>query len=109
MAARGARLLAGLPPLEAILWLAGFIVLYFVGPESPRGADLCLFRRLGLGACPGCGLGAAIHHILHGNLGAAWSSNPLGFPAVLILGWRIASLSAAPLSGRFSSLRSKGA
>jgi hypothetical protein len=35
--------------------------------------------------CPGCGLTRAAHHLLHGDLGAALSSNLL-LPAVVVVG-----------------------
>lgn len=79
-------------PLEALIWTAGLIALYLIDPASPGKPDLCLVHRLGLGSCPGCGLGAAIHHLLHGRLSGSWMSHPLGIPALAVLLLRIYNL-----------------
>ena len=72
--------------------MGGLIALYLVDPASPGKLDLCPLHRLGLGPCPGCGLGAAIHYLLHGRLADAWISHPLGIPALAVLLHRIYTL-----------------
>lgn len=96
-------------PVEAALWGGGLVLLFLVDPASTRRLDLCLFHRLGLGPCPGCGLGASIHYFLRGDMAASWASHPLGIPAFLILAARTIGLLARPLTGGYRSLRSKGA
>ena len=79
-------------PLEAWVWGSGLVALYLITPEAPGRPDLCPFHRLGLGRCPGCGLGASIHDILHARFAASWASHPLGIPALAILLGRIYTL-----------------
>ena len=79
-------------PTEALLWTGAILALYVLDPAAPDRIDLCLFHRLGLGFCPGCGLGGSIHHLLHGDLVASWKLHPLGAPALLIIGARAANL-----------------
>jgi hypothetical protein len=77
---------------EALLWTGAILALYVLDPAAPGRVDLCLFHRLGLGFCPGCGLGGSIHHLLHGDLAGSWRLHPLGVPALLIIGARAISL-----------------
>lgn len=96
-------------PMEAVIWIAGIAVLYFAEAGSPDRLDLCLFHRLGLGPCPGCGLGASIHHLLHGDLAASWGSHPLGVPALGVVAARSVRLLSKPISEGYRRLRFKGA
>ncbi len=79
-------------PFEAWVWGCGLLALYLIDPGAPGRPDLCLFHRLGLGPCPGCGLGASIHDLLHARLAASWESHPFGIPALAILLGRIYTL-----------------
>jgi hypothetical protein len=96
-------------PLEAMIWVGGLLALFFIDPAASARLDLCLFHRLGLGHCPGCGLGAAIHHFLHGDVAASWAAHPLGIPAFMVLTARVIGLLAGPRAAGTWSLRSKGA
>jgi hypothetical protein len=96
-------------PFEAMIWVGGMVALFFFDPASSAKLDLCLFHWLGLGPCPGCGLGAAIHHFLHGDVAASWEAHPLGIPALSILAARVIGLLARPQAAGSWSLRTKGA
>ncbi|MGE5236202.1 MAG: DUF2752 domain-containing protein [Acidobacteriota bacterium] len=39
------------------------------------GPSVCLWRLVGLSACPGCGMSRALWHALHGDLGGAVAFN----------------------------------
>lgn len=78
--------------IEALLWTGVILAVYILDPVAPGRVDLCLFHRLGLGVCPGCGLGGSIHHLLHGDLGESWRLHPLGMPALLIIAARAVRL-----------------
>ena len=50
---------------------------------------ICLFRNLTGMPCPGCGMGRAVHAVLHADWQAAWAFNPMvvvAFP-LLVYAW----------------------
>ena len=53
--------------LELLLWSGGLVFLALMDPGRPPLFDFCLFKRLGVPFCPGCGLGRSISYFLHGN------------------------------------------
>src|SRR5690606_22264570 len=63
-------------PLELIVWTTGLIYLALI---DPHGAvpQFCIYKLAGFSGCPGCGLGSAVSHLLHGELQASWESHPL--------------------------------
>jgi hypothetical protein len=78
-------------PLEMFIWITAFLILLFI----PLGTDhfsLCPLKNMGLSYCPGCGLGLAVHHLFYMNITDSLSANPLGIPALLIIGFRIYKL-----------------
>jgi len=79
-------------PLELIVWTTGLIYLALI---DPHGAvpQFCIYKLAGFSGCPGCGLGSAVSHLLHGELQASWESHPLGGPALAALVLRILQLS----------------
>lgn len=79
-------------PLEAFFWSVAFILLALYTPSADHHISFCLFRNLGLKYCPGCGLGRSISFLFHGDLQGSLSMHPLGIPAVLIISWRIVTL-----------------
>jgi len=82
-------------PLELIFWTTALILLATAKPEGHFHSShftLCPLANLGLGWCPGCGLGRSITHLFHGNFNASLQSHLLGIPAVLIIGYRILTL-----------------
>ncbi len=50
--------------------------------------------------CPGCGSLRAIHQLLHGDLRAAWSLNPLTVILLPFLAYGLASLALSEFRGR---------
>lgn len=63
---------------------AALAVLYLRDPHVPGSYGFCPSRVLGF-ACPGCGGLRATHDLLHGDLAAAWATNPLAVVALPVL------------------------
>ena len=76
---------------ELLFWIAALIALFFL-PENQTTASLCPASLLGLGRCPGCGIGHAIHYALHLQLSASFQQHPLGIFTVIIIFIRIKQL-----------------
>lgn len=76
---------------ELLCWIAAIIALFFL-PEKINDTSLCLFSLLGLGHCPGCGIGHAIHYALRLDLSLSFQFHPIGIPAVIIIFMRIKRL-----------------
>lgn len=74
--------------LELLIWLTALVLLAFAPLEGDH-YSLCVFNNLGIGFCPGCGLGHSITYLFHANFSASFDAHPLGIPAVLILLFRI--------------------
>lgn len=55
----------------------GLTMLYKVNPSYSHIFPPCLFHELTGFYCPGCGVTRALHHLLHGEIGAAFAMNPL--------------------------------
>ncbi|PEN14483.1 hypothetical protein CRI94_05515 [Longibacter salinarum] len=70
-------------PVEAGLWTAGLVLMAFMNP-SAEGETWCLFARLGIEWCPGCGLGHAIAFMARGEWAASFAAHPFG--AVVVAG-----------------------
>jgi len=87
------RNLAGGLPVELIGWAGGLIFLAALNPAQPAPFDICLFKKMGLPFCPGCGLGHSLSLLLHGDFIPSLQAHPLGLPALLILLARIITLS----------------
>lgn len=77
--------------LEAIIWIAALISLAFMSPDN-SGTSLCMFHRIGIDSCPGCGLGHSISSALHGDFKQSFQMHPLGILAIVILLFRILSV-----------------
>lgn len=67
---------------ETIIWLSALLLLYFM---EGGGTSLCLFKAAGFDSCPGCGIGRAIHHALHGEWRRSFEAHVMGIPAVIVL------------------------
>jgi hypothetical protein len=94
--------------VEALLWTGALLAVYVLDPSGPGRVDLCLFHRVGLDFCPGCGLGGSIHHLLHGDFAGSWKLHPLGAPALLIIGARAASLWRRSFAVALREIRAQG-
>lgn len=82
-------------PLELIFWIAAMMFLSMAKPAAHPEAvhfTFCPLANLGLSWCPGCGLGRAVTHVLHGNIRESFNYHWLGIPAVLIISYRIVTL-----------------
>lgn len=77
--------------LELLFWIATLIVLYFL-PENKTVISLCPLSLLGLGRCPGCGIGHSIHYALHLQLAVSFQQHPLGILSVIVIFIRIKQL-----------------
>lgn len=60
---------------------------------TEKSMSLCLLSNLGFTYCPGCGIGHAIHHVLHFQFKESFQSHFLGIPATI----GIAYLTIKPL------------
>lgn len=74
--------------LEALIWIAALTALALTDPAETCHS-LCPLHNLGIGWCPGCGLGHAISWFFRGELLRSFEAHPLGIPAVAILLARI--------------------
>jgi hypothetical protein len=75
---------------ELILWLIALVFVWIM-PTTPL-QSFCLFKQIGLTFCPGCGIGRAIHEVMHANWVASWHYHKLGLPALVMICWRILKL-----------------
>ncbi len=80
-------------PLEALFWSGAMIALALYDPSTGSHMSFCPFSHLGFKYCPGCGIGRSISFLLHGAVKNSFAMHPLGIPAVLIIMWRIITLS----------------
>ncbi len=76
---------------EAVIWIVALVLLALT-PIQGDHYSLCIFNNLGIGFCPGCGLGHSITYFFHGDLKASFYAHPLGIPAIAILMFRIFSI-----------------
>jgi hypothetical protein len=79
-------------PWEAAVWLTGLLALACYSPATDAHVCWCVFNRLGLEFCPGCGLGRSVAYALHGDIARSWQAHPLGIFALNVLSYRIVSL-----------------
>jgi len=77
--------------LEAFIWLAALISLAFHDPALAH-YSLCPLKNLGIGFCPGCGLGHAISYFFQGKILLSLETHPLGIIALVLLSYRIISI-----------------
>jgi Protein of unknown function (DUF2752) len=67
---------------EQVVWVFALGFLFFMDVES-ASASLCVFKGIGFNSCPGCGIGHAIHDVLHFNLAQSLNEHILGIPATI--------------------------
>jgi hypothetical protein len=82
-------------PAELIFWIIGLGLLASASPADHQVKDhftFCPLSNLGIGWCPGCGIGRSITHLFHGDFEASWQQHWFGFPALIILSYRILTL-----------------
>ncbi len=76
---------------ELLFWVSALVTLFFLN-ESKSETSLCVFSLLGVGHCPGCGIGHSIHYALHFKFAASFHHHPLGIFGVLVIFNRIKQL-----------------
>ncbi|MEO9886551.1 MAG: DUF2752 domain-containing protein [Balneola sp.] len=76
------------PHIEWLAFLVGLILMATLDPTI-QGTSFCLFDFIGIGFCPGEGLGHSIAWFFRGELGNAFEANLFGPFAVVILSMRI--------------------
>jgi hypothetical protein len=79
-------------PPEALFWAVALIALAFYQPAAQNHFTLCPLSNLGFDFCPGCGLGKSIAWLFKGEILQSWRAHPLGIFAVIVLTYRIISL-----------------
>lgn len=77
--------------LELVFWLLALAGLYFM-PGGESHFTLCPIGALGFTWCPGCGLGHALHDLLHGNILEAFRHHYLVLFAFVVIVYRIIQL-----------------
>ncbi len=76
---------------EAFIWTTGLLYLAIFN-FSGSHFTICPFQLLGLGHCPGCGLGLSIHYLFRFSFIQSFNTHPLGIVALPIIIFRIYSL-----------------
>ena len=76
-------------PWEALVWVAGLLILVFQDPGEATHFSICTFKWLGFSECPGCGLGRAVSLLARGDWIESLHMHPLAGPVVAILMFRI--------------------
>ena len=74
---------------EMIFWIGAMVYLFCIDPNASGHFDFCLWSRLGIDFCPGCGLGRAIALLFNGDIIGSWQRHPLGIPAAILIFVRI--------------------
>ncbi|WP_126245991.1 DUF2752 domain-containing protein [Chitinophaga rhizosphaerae] len=81
---------------ELVAWTAGLVLLACMDPHADL-PSLCVWRWIGFGECPGCGLGHSISHIFHAQWQESWNAHKLGAPVLAALLWRIGQLTKSQI------------
>ncbi len=66
----------------SIIWSVALMLL-FAMDTAVSETSLCIPRMLGIPYCPGCGIGHAIHHVLHLRFAQSLQEHLLGIPATI--------------------------
>ena len=82
------------------LVLGGAFVLFYFNPAQNGFYPRCLFKATTGFDCPGCGGLRAAHQLLHGNVGAAFTLNPLLILLIPVAALLWANMMAKRLRGR---------
>lgn len=78
---------------EPMIWIAGLFYLAFIANFGSNHFTICPISNLGFDFCPGCGLGHSISMIFSGNIFESFFVHPLGIFALIIITYRIVSVS----------------
>ena len=83
---------------ELLFWIAALVALAFSNPAQASQYSLCPLKLMGITWCPGCGIGHAIAWLFRGDIKNSFHAHWLGLPALLIIAYRIYTLSRAAWS-----------
>jgi len=67
---------------EQIVWTIALVLLFFMEVDN-EAASACVFKFAGFNSCWGCGIGHAIHDVLHLKLIQSLSAHIMGIPATI--------------------------
>lgn len=84
------------------LGLGTLLALFFVDPATSSLFPPCPVHWATGYACPGCGSGRALHALLHGSVGRAFSLNPLAVLALPVMALGFAGLARTRWIGGMS-------
>jgi hypothetical protein len=90
-------------PFELLFWVSALILLSTadLGPElDDSHFSLCPLATMGFTWCPGCGIGRAMAHLLHGQMTESWNYHWFGLPGLLIICFRVYTLIRLELKRR---------
>lgn len=79
---------------------AGSAYLFLLDPAGSSLYPPCIFHAMTGLYCPGCGTLRAMHQLLHLNIAAAFSLNPLAVLSLPFLGYAFVSYAAYGIRGR---------
>jgi hypothetical protein len=77
--------------VELYFWIIALIYLAIINPAESH-FSFCLFNRLGISWCPGCGIGHSISHLLHGDIIKSFQTHWLGTFALVVIVYRVLQL-----------------
>ncbi|HUT12312.1 MAG TPA: DUF2752 domain-containing protein [Thermoguttaceae bacterium] len=80
--------------------LLGALILFAHDPANSSLFPACPFRALTGLHCPGCGTLRALHQLLHGNLAASFSLNPLMVVCLPVVAYWLVSCFLRAVNGR---------
>lgn len=81
-----------MPYFELCVWVTALLSLVLMHPESEAHLSLCFFKWLGIGFCPGCGLGHSIAWLFQGDVRQSLEAHPAGIFALAVILHRIFTL-----------------
>jgi hypothetical protein len=90
-------------PFELLFWMSALLMLGNAGMDVKADGHhftLCPLANLGISWCPGCGIGRAITHLLHGQIMESLKYHWFGLPALMIICYRIYTLMKLELTKR---------
>ena len=67
---------------EQIIWTIALALLFFMDTGG-EAASVCVFKFAGFNSCWGCGIGHAIHDVLHLDFIQSLNTHILGIPATI--------------------------
>lgn len=90
-------------PLELFIWVIALMLLATANSHQHHFI-LCPLANLGYeNWCPGCGLGRSIGYLFHGEFNSSFHEHWFGLPALLILLYRIYTLTRNKIEFKISS------